>query len=296
MFDLIKDKLKTERIVPDVIIIYIIKFFYQNLFLSKPEKQAILFIVGCQRSGTSLMNRIFTKDLKTKVYRESSTLSSQDQGNYSHDDSAEQLRLNQFNILERSFQQDQANLIVLKPLVESQNILELLNYFPQSKALWMYRNYKDVVRSNLQRFSLQSGIRDLKYIVEKDKNNWRSEKVSNQVHSIVYQYYREDMNPYDAAALFWFARNSLFYELNLNQNSHIFLCQYEDLVTQPTKIMTRIYQFINLPQQFKPSFIKEITATSLGKGKVINLSEEIEQICDNLLQKLNRDYQKSLIE
>lgn len=54
------------------------------------------------------------------------------------------------------------------------------------------------------------------------------------------------MSQYDAIALFWFARNQLFYELNLNQNSKVFICKYEDLVAQPREMMKTIYQFLNM--------------------------------------------------
>jgi hypothetical protein len=91
------------------------------------QPKMALFIVGCQRSGTTLMNWIFEGDLNAKVYPEVSKLSSEDP--------RKQLRLNPLPKVKAVLDKDRAPLIILKPLVESQNTLQLLDYFEDSKAL-----------------------------------------------------------------------------------------------------------------------------------------------------------------
>ena len=282
MLFLPKKILKTEHIAIDVMFFYIYKKVYHSYLLNlfKTEESKILFIVGCQRSGTSLMNRIFTRNLKVSVYRESSRLSSRD---------AEKLRLNPLNEVKCAIAKNKAPLIILKPLVESQNILKLLTNFPNSKALWMYRNYKDVAKSNPKRFGANRGILDLKAILEKDRDSWRAEKASDYVHSVVTKYFSEDMSIYDATALFWFARNQLFYELSLEQNSEVFLCRYEELVADPIEMMKNIYQFLSI--NFKEiKKIAEVHSKAVGKGDEIELSSAIDRLCHELQEKLDRTY------
>ena len=97
------------------------------------------------------------------------------------------------------------------------------------------------------------------------------------------------MSQYDAIALFWFARNQLFYELNLNQNSKVFICKYEDLVAQPREMMKTIYQFLNMNfQEIKG--IDEVQSKSVGRGDVIELSPSIDQLCHDLQEKLDHTY------
>jgi hypothetical protein len=282
----------TERFQFKLGLMYAIKLFYQKLLLPKPEKQNILLIVGCQRSGTSLMNRIFTQDLQVSVYRESSVLSSDDNG--SPDDPTKLLRLNSSDQLARCFSQNKAPFIVLKPLVESQNILQLLADFPQAKALWMYRNYQDVTKSLVKRFQpsgeISTGVRDLRYIVQGNNYNWRSQNTSESVRFTVIKYFSEDMNAYDASALFWWVRNQLFLELNLSENSRVSLCRYEDLVTKPEEVMSKIYRFVGAPYNLNPKFAQDIDRNSLGKGSSIQLSPEIKQLCDQLLEQLDSYY------
>lgn len=280
----LKKILKTEHIALDVMFIHVCKKLYHtswfNLF--KNQKSKIILIFGCQRSGTSLMNRIFARDMNVSVYRESSKLSSND---------AEKLRLNPIKDVKNAISKNKASLIVVKPLVESQNTSELLDALPNSKGLWMYRNYRDVAASNSKRFNYRQSVRDLKDIVEKASGSWRAEKVSNYVHSTIVQYYSEEMDEHDAAALFWFARNQLFYELNLEHNSKVFLCRYEELVLNPVKMMQDIYQFLDIDPHKIPK-INEVHAKSIGKGKKLELSPDIDCLCSKLQEKLDRSYSR----
>lgn len=288
----IQKLLITERFKLKLALIYAVKLVYQKLLLPKPKTQKILFTVGCQRSGTSLMSRIFTQDLKVSVYRERSVLTADDLG--TPEEPNRFIRLNSAEKLAQCFRQNKAPLIVVKPLVESQNILQLLSDFPQAKAVWMYRNYQDVANSLFQRFKpdgeSSTGVRDLRYIVQGDNQNWRSQNTSEFTRSTVRKYFSENMNPYDASALFWWVRNRFFLELNLSDNSRVLLCKYEDLVTNPQEVMNKIYSFVGLSCNLNPKFNQDIDRNSLGKGSWIQLSPEIKQLCDELLEQLDNYY------
>jgi hypothetical protein len=283
MLNFLKKILKTEHISVDVLLIYVLKTIYHSqLFnLASKKESKILFIVGCQRSGTSLMNRVFTKDLNISVYRERSQLSSKD---------PKRIRLNLYKEVDKEFQKNKASYIIVKPLVETQNILQLLEYFSNSKALWMYRNYKDFVQSHMRRFHTNVGIDSLKAIVEREPGNWRSESVSEYVYTLVDKYYKEDMNPHDASALFWLSRNQLFFDLSLDTNPHIFMCRYEDLVQYPERMVQEIYKFMGAKLPNRKNLLREINTFSLGKGSTIMLSPDIEEICQSLLKRMNSVY------
>lgn len=255
------------------------KGVYHLLKYDHHQPKTILFIVGCQRSGTTLMNRIFERDLRAKVYPEVSKLSSEDP--------PRQLRLNPLPKVKAVLDKDRAPLIILKPLVESQNTLQLLDYFEGSKALWLYRDYKAVALSHVRKWGNYNSINDLKAIVEARPNNWRYENVSAELRNIVLQYFVEDMDPYDASALYWFVRNSLFFELNLDKNPKVFICRYEDLVFNPIKVMKNVYKFLD--HDFPGSQItKEVTSKAVQRGKHVVLSSGIDCLCRQLLEKLDK--------
>lgn len=88
--------------------------------------QSILFIVGSQRSGTSIVPDVLNRDLNTKCLGEFNTLTS--------DDPIGKIRLNSLELVREEFSKIKAPFIVVKPLVESQNTPELLSYFHNSTA------------------------------------------------------------------------------------------------------------------------------------------------------------------
>jgi hypothetical protein len=90
----------------------------------------------------------------------------------------------------------------------------------------------------------KNGINNLRPIVEGQSHNWRSENVSEYTKQTVKKYFSEQMNPYDAAALFWFVRNRLFFEMDLDKNQDVMTCKYDELIDDPLRIMRDIYRFV----------------------------------------------------
>lgn len=253
------------------------KTLYALTRVKKPGEKKVLFILGCQRSGTTLMSDIFDKDLNAKVYPERSPLSNQDK--------VDRLRLNPLPEVRRTLEASPFPLAVLKPLVESQNSCRLLDYFPGSRAIWMFRHYTDVANSNLRRFGMRNGIRNLRYIVHGPGTNWRAERLPQELRKLVTEWFSEEMNPYDAAALFWYTRNFFFFEQGLGGHPRVLTCKYDELVTSPLKTMQEIYHFIEEPFPGE-HIIEEVHDSSVGKGREIPLSPEIRELCDEMWNRL----------
>lgn len=284
----IQSRLGIRHITPELISLYVRKTAYQQLWQKKPATQWIMPIFGCQRSGTSLLTRVFFRDLNAKVYRETSNLSSGDK-----ESKRRKLRINSLDEIKQMIDRERAALVVLKPLVESQRAPEILDYFPNARGLWLYRHYKDVAASNLQAFGLQNGINDLRPIVAGEADNWRSEGVSPTTRTQISALFSEAMNPYDAAALFWYARNRLFFELGLERDPRIQLCQYDHLVTQPAVVVAQIYRFVGQPFP-GAQLVQEVHAESVSKGQELQLSAPVVALCEEMLQALDRCYAAQL--
>ena len=86
-------------------------------------------------------------------------------------------------------------LVVLKPLVESQNAPALLEALPGARGLWMIRHYADVARSNLARFGDRNAGESPQHRAEGGQD-WRSEGASARVQSVVRDRFAESMNPW----------------------------------------------------------------------------------------------------
>lgn len=257
-------------------------YFYQKEISHrlgpKPHRdQTLLFIIGCQRSGTTLMTEILEMDWNARIYPEHSRLSSRDR--------LDGLRLNPLPEVETTIRRTPFPLVVLKPLVETQNADHLLEFFPRAKAVWMYRHYKDVAASNLKRFGRQNGVKNLGYIVRDERTNWRAERLSEETRAIVKEHFRSDMDPYDAAALFWYVRNTFFFERALNSNPRIITCRYTDLVIDPGRTMRDIYNHLGMRYPGN-HIISEVHTSSVGRGQSIQLSAPLEELCAGMWDRL----------
>ena len=255
------------------------KNIVHQLVRSGTDEKTIVPILGIQRSGTSMLYWIFERDLATKVYRESSELSSQDK--------VEKIRLDPLPLVKKRFDRQRASLVVFKPLVESQLAHDLFDAIPGARALWAYRHYQDVASSNLKAFGMDNGVKDLQPFVRNDPANWRSQNSSEETREIIRSFFSEDMNPYDAAALFWWARCRLFFDLGLDSHPRVMLCRYEDLVTEPSLTMRRIYTFLGR-QYPGDQIIRDVNPQSIGKGRTSKLSQDIESLCTDLLVRLDQ--------
>jgi hypothetical protein len=93
----------------------------------------------------------------------------------------------------------------------------------------------------------------------------------------------------DAAALFWYARNSLYFDMDLPHDPRVMICRYEDIVHEPRPQLRAIYRFAGRP--FPEHIIKhDIQSSSVGKGKHVDLHPEIEEHCKAMLTRLDQAY------
>lgn len=240
--------------------------------------KTVVLILGIQRSGTSLMYWVFERDLGVRVYREASELSSRD--------AVERIRLNPLPEVQSEIGRHHLPMVVCKPLVESQRAHELLAAFPGAKVLWAYRHYQDVAASNLKAFGPDNGKSDLQPLLRDDPNNWRSQNSSAETRETIRRFYSPDMNPYDAAALFWWARMQLFFEQRLDHNPNVMLSRYEDLVTNPARTMRRTYAFLGRPYP-GDHIVKDVNAQSVGKGRITKLSPAVDALCGDMVARLD---------
>ena len=101
--------------------------------------------------------------------------------------------------------------------------------------------------------------------------------------------YNDNINPYDAAALFWYTRNILFYEMHLNSNKDVLLIKYEDKILNSISILKEIYSFVNIdyPGDY---LVKKIHSGALKRGEQIQLLPQLEKLCKDLYLKMDKDY------
>ena len=228
---------------------------------------------------------MFERDWFAKSYAEVSAVN--------RDEEPFRIRLKSLPEVRKEIDKRPARLIVLKPLVESQRANDILKYFDSSRAVWIYRNYRDVASSNLARFGPDNGIADVAQLLDGGEDNWRSEYVPADAYDLVRELFTDDLTPYDSAVLFWYARNALYFDLELYRNPNVMLCRYESLVQHPETVVPAIYRFAGCPFP-GPSIIRQVHSRSVSKGKAIELSPRIVEHAEHMLQKLDRQWHSQL--
>jgi hypothetical protein len=240
--------------------------------------ETVLMILGCQRSGTTMMTEIFSRDADAKVFGEYSVLSGQDR--------RDRLRLAPLDVVAGRLRRSRYPLIVMKPLVESQRADELLSALPHARALWLYRDVADVARSNLNLFGQENGIRNLERLLSARAGDWRGERVPGEIRKVIQSHFSTSMDPLDAAALFWWARNSLYFALGLDERSDVLPVRYESVVLRPWETMASIYEFAG--RRFPgEGLIDHVSTESVGRESTSRLSSPVQSLCLSMLERLD---------
>lgn len=249
----------------------------RRAFSSPPRDGVVLFIFGCQRSGTTMLSDVFALDPDSDVFPEQSGLGA--------DDDPRRLRLAPLPEVSARLSRNAAPLVVVKPLVESQRAAEILAVDPRWRGIWLYRDVRDVVLSNTRMFGNDNGFDDLAPIVE-GRSDWRSDNLPEEVVERIRALHAAGLERHDAAALFWVTRNHHFFAQGLDREPRFWLCRYEELVADPLAEMGRIYDFIGRPAPARLARNK-VFQSSVGRGGQLALSEPVRALCVEMLGRLD---------
>jgi hypothetical protein len=195
------------------------------------------------------------------------------------------VRLNPLDDVERVLAGVAEEVCVIKPLVESQRAARLLERFPGSVGYWLFRHYREVASSMIQKWGPPVGAPHLLQVLDTSAvGNWRHEDVPADVRAVAQEHYSPDMRIEDAAALFWWVRNTLFFRQGLERNQRVLLLEYASMCSDPGYV-DRALDHFEVPHAADGPFF---SPSSLGKGHEMVLTPPVEELCDDLLQDLRQ--------
>lgn len=228
-----------------------------------------LFIFGCPRSGTNMLIDVIGKHKKAEKYDEID------------EEAFTEYRLKDKKAINNIIQKSNAQIIAFKPILDSQNASTILRTYKNSKAIWIYRNYQDVVNSMIRSFPNDKFIEEAS-----TKKTWKGEKISTKNQKLLKKNYKKDLEEYAKRSLLWILRNSIFYEQGLDKNKKILLINYENLVNNPKKEMEKIFKFLGVA--FDNAIIKDIHNKSIKKNPFPKIDRNIKKECEDLTKNLNK--------
>ena len=237
----------------------------------QPKQSSICFIMGNQRSGTTMLMNMLHKHKDIEVFDES--YNSPVFINY---------RLKQIDDIKKQIVKSKFKLVAFKPLADSHDAPFYVNALTNLKIIWCVRYYCDVANSHLRKFSDPNHA--LRKVMEgRSGGGWFQEGISNETLNILNSLNYKLLSEFDLACLIWWARNKLYFDNLLNKKSNCMVLIYERLVSNPAVECKKITRFLGL--DYSPKMIKYIHSKSIQKNSYPKLNEEVEMLCEHLWTK-----------
>ena len=188
----------------------VVKHATRSVVRAPRNQRKVVLIFGCQRSGTTMLQQtVLDRSWRVLIIEEHDR-----RVVGRHHEPGETAWQDYTTVLQR-LRRAPFELVVAKPLVESDRATELMDAAQPVKAIWMLRHYDGVARSNVKRFGMDNPYRDLQPFCDGDLLDWRCRGAAKETRETVIELMREGLSPLDAAALFWWARNQLYFDQHL---------------------------------------------------------------------------------
>lgn len=251
------------------------KSFWQRVRNPEGASRPV-FLVGCGRSGTSMLVRQLSKSWMVNLYNED------------HDDAFNNYRLRSFNTVNTLVEQSQAPITMFKPILDTVQTPKMLARFPKSRVIFAFRQPDDVVNSSLKRFGRQNRINHIRRWMHNDFSEFAVAPPPEPAKEAVRRRWRPDLSPESGAALYWLFYNRLFYDLSLDQDERVLLMRYESLVTEPARHFQHAAHFLGMT--YEPAMAEGVFASSIGRDETPNVDPQIRADCEALYQKLSAEF------
>jgi hypothetical protein len=233
--------------------------------------QNVLFIAGMQRSGTNMLMDALERSFATDVYHEWDERAFV---NYQMRDRA---------VIRGLLRKSHGKVFVIKALCELQELTELMTIFENSKTIWIFRQYQDVVNSMIRSFgNMDKQI--IRLANDPDSEAWLGKGMSEQTSAVLRDIVKPDISLASASALQWYIRNVLFFEQGFESNEKVLPVIYEQLVDIPKCEMERIFSFANI--NYSERIIRNIHSGSVGRRESPVIDAKIKELCSSLQQKI----------
>jgi hypothetical protein len=234
-----------------------------------------VWLVGVQRSGTNMVVRGLEESPEVEVHNE-------------NDGAAfERFQLRPDAVVRQIILESRHGYVLFKPLCDSHRVDELLALDTPTpgRAIWAYRGVDGRVRSALAKFG-DTNLRVLTEIAAgRADDMWQARRLSAETLDLIRSFAWGSMTPASAAALFWYVRNNLFFELGLHTRDDVLLCSYDDLVADPEPGTRALADFLGMDwHRGLAAHIERRDARRTAAP--LDLDPRVRRLCDDLETRL----------
>jgi hypothetical protein len=231
-----------------------------------------VFLVGCGRSGTSMVVWQLERLWQVTLYNEDHPLA------------FDNWRLRDLDTIERLVRESPSPLIVFKPILNTHQSCQFLERFPNGRVIFAFRHYKDVIPSSIKKFGADSRIRHVDDWMRTDFAEFASVPPPAKTKEAIRSLYNPPLNPETGEALYWLFYNRLYFDLGLDADPRVYLQQYEATVIEPVEQLRRLCAFLEIP--FQPWMVQGIFRSSVKRDRELPIDQQVRAACDVLYERL----------
>ena len=240
---------------------------------SKKKPRSIIYILGYGRSGTSILINLLGHLNYIDAHGERSNSFMTDY----------QIDPTKFDI---ALSNNRYDIIALKPILNSCDANEFINNQSSAKIIWMFRDYRDVTYSAIEKFGNRVALELKSHITQNKSEGWISNQMHTEERKIIKSLETDSFSENDWMALVWWFVNHTVMRQKLYKSKRFVLIEYNDFVKKPKDYFKFISDFSLLKEN---KLDKYIDSSRIGKGKQVNLNNKVERICDQLLEDLRKE-------
>ncbi|MFZ0544618.1 MAG: hypothetical protein WAM60_04240 [Candidatus Promineifilaceae bacterium] len=240
-----------------------------------PDGRSIpAFLIGCGRSGTSMLVLQLGRSWQLDIYNENNSAA------------FENWFLRPLPVIQQLVAASRAPIVLFKPILETYRACLLLEQFPNAKILFTFRHYDDVINSSIKKFGPRDRIDHV--------NNWINDNFSEfadrlppmETQHYIRDCWRPGFSPEEGAALYWLFQNRLYFDLGLVENDSAQLISYEAVVSNPVEEMIALCNFLGV--NFEQQMAAGIFDSSIQRSPAPTIAPHLRQECEQMWQRLRR--------
>jgi hypothetical protein len=228
--------------------------------------KAPLLIAGFQRSGTTMLMNVLHLHPDTEVFDEARD-----------SPSFVDFRIRSTGAVRQAIDASRYRFPCFKIIADSHLLSVILREIPDSAVIWMYREPGPNAASRLAKFRRPTAA--IRAVCDgQPGGGWFAEGVSAVLD-------RASFSEWDYACLAWWARNRLFFDLNLADEPRVRLLRYESLVSEPERTMRSVYEWAGM--KWSGPSVRFVHARSAAKPDLPVLDSQVASRCRELLHRLD---------
>jgi hypothetical protein len=242
-----------------------------------------VFIVGVQRSGTDMLIQAFRESAEVTVYNESAD-----------SPAFRSFTLRGDDVIGELVSRSRHRCVVFKSLLDSHRIVHLMTDLgtpSPGRAIWAYRSMEGRVRSLVARWP-DSNRRSLRDIAAGEER-WERAAMSEPQLTLVRTFDYERMTPESGAALHWYLRNCLFFDLGLHERPDVGLVTYERMIHEPARFLEMLCDFPGIA--YDPRMAHGIGRRPDPFGRSLDIDPRIRELCDELQNRLDAEFESRVV-